>query len=56
MANRDLNPSHLETLDRDLGRLSTLETATAYVSRPMMGMGIALLFIVFAGLIAALVS
>jgi PiT family inorganic phosphate transporter len=51
----DLDPSHLETLDRDLGRFSTLERATSYVSRPMMGMGIALVFVVFAALVAALV-
>ena len=55
MSDEHLDPSHLETLDRDLGRLSTLEQATAYVSRPMMGFGIALLFVVFAGLVAALV-
>ncbi|WP_417523661.1 inorganic phosphate transporter [Marinovum sp.] len=55
MSDNNLDPSHLETLDRDLGRLSTLEQATAYVSRPMMGTGIALMFVVFAALIAALV-
>ncbi len=53
--NSNLDPSHLETLDRDLGRLSTLEQATAYVSRPMMGTGLALIFVVFAALIAALI-
>ncbi|MDA9019953.1 inorganic phosphate transporter [Flavimaricola sp.] len=55
MSNRDLDLDHLETLDRDLGRLSTLEQATAYVSRPLMGTTIALLFVVFVGLVAALV-
>ncbi len=53
--NSNVDPRHLETLDRDLGRLSTLELATSYVSRPLMGMGIALLFVVFAALIAALI-
>ncbi|WP_121061481.1 inorganic phosphate transporter [Chachezhania antarctica] len=55
MSHDNLDPSHLETLDRDLGRMTTLEQATLYVSRPMMGFGIALLFIVFAGLLAALI-
>ena len=45
---------HLETLDRDLARYSTLEVATQYVSRPIVGPGIALVFIVLAGLVAAL--
>ncbi|KUP95072.1 inorganic phosphate transporter [Tritonibacter horizontis] len=53
--NNNFDPSHLETLDRDLGRLSTLEQATAYVSRPLLGMGLALLFVVFAAIVAALV-
>lgn len=45
---------HLETLDRDLGRYSRLETATQYVSRPLIGPGISLVFIVLAGLMALL--
>ena len=45
---------HLETLDRDLHRLSYLENATQYVARPMMGPGIALAFMVLAGLSAAI--
>lgn len=45
---------HLETLDRDLHRLSYLEGATQYVARPMVGPGIALAFIVIAGLAAAI--
>lgn len=53
--NSNLDPKHLETLDRDLGRLSTLERATSYASRPLMGMGIALMFVVFAALVAALI-
>ena len=55
MPDHNLDPKHLETLDRDLGRLSTLEQATAYVSRPLMGTGIALLFVVFAAMLAALI-
>jgi PiT family inorganic phosphate transporter len=42
------------TLDKDLNRISRVESATAYVSRPLVGMGIALAFIVLAGLMAAM--
>lgn len=45
---------HLETLDRDLHRFSHLETATQYVSRPIVAPGIALAFIILAGLAASL--
>lgn len=55
MASNNLDPRHLETLDRDLGRLSALEQATVYVSRPMLGTGIALVFVVFAAILAAVV-
>lgn len=44
------DPSHLETLDRDLARYSTLEMATSYVSRPMVGPGISLVFVLLAGI------
>ncbi|SFC79876.1 inorganic phosphate transporter [Tropicimonas isoalkanivorans] len=55
MSSRDLEARHLETLDRDLGRVSHLELATAYVARPMVGPGISAVFVVLAGLAAALV-
>ncbi len=42
-----------KTLDRDLNRIAMLENATSYVARPMVGPGIALVFIVLAGLAAA---
>jgi PiT family inorganic phosphate transporter len=42
------------TLDKDLNRISRVEYATAYVGRPLVGPGIALAFIVVAGLLAAL--
>lgn len=48
------DPRHLETLDRDLARYSNLETATAYVSRPIVGPSIALVFVVLAGIAALL--
>src|SRR5210317_294487 len=54
MAKNDFNSDHLETLDRDLGRLGTLETATAYVARPMVGPALSLIFILATGVIAAL--
>jgi len=43
-----------KTLDKDLGRISQIEYATTYVSRPLVGPGIALAFMVIAGLAAAL--
>jgi PiT family inorganic phosphate transporter len=45
---------HLETLDRDLHRISHLESAGHYIARPMVAPGIALVFMVLAGLGAAL--
>ncbi|WP_136636612.1 inorganic phosphate transporter [Pseudooceanicola onchidii] len=54
MARSDDEIRHLDTLDRDLGRMSNIELASAYVSRPLVGPGISFLFIVFAGLIALL--
>lgn len=48
------DPRHLETLDRDLGRLSNLEMATSYVGRPLVAPGISLVFVVLAGLAALL--
>lgn len=42
------------TLDKDLNRISRVESATAYVARPLVGPGIALAFVVVAGLAAAL--
>jgi inorganic phosphate transporter, PiT family len=54
MSNESGDRRHLETLDRDLHRLSYLESATSYVARPMVGPGVALIFIVLAGLLAAI--
>ncbi|MGH1416756.1 MAG: inorganic phosphate transporter [Pelagimonas sp.] len=48
------DPRHLETLDRDLARFSNLEAATVMVSRPMIGVGISLIFVVLAGLASML--
>ncbi|WP_120634929.1 inorganic phosphate transporter [Ruegeria sp. EL01] len=54
MTEQQGDPRHLETLDRDLARFSNLETATSYVGRPLVGPGISLIFVVLAGLAAAL--
>ena len=53
MAGHDNEVKHLETLDRDLGRLNSLEMASAYVARPLVGPGLALVFIVVTGLMAS---
>ena len=54
MTEKNFEPRHLETLDRDLGRFSNLEKATSYAARPMVGPGIAFIFVALAGLAAAL--
>ncbi|AJE45574.1 inorganic phosphate transporter [Celeribacter indicus] len=41
------------TLDKDLNRISQVEHATIYISRPLVGLGVALAFIIVAGLAAA---
>lgn len=51
----DPNAKAIKTLDKDLGRISLLEQATHLTSRPLVGPGIALLFMVLAGLAAATV-
>jgi len=43
----------IKTLDKDLGRIGLLEQATLFTARPLVGPGIALVFIVLAGLAAA---
>ena len=50
----DHQNTNWKTLDKDLKRISTLEYATAYVSRPFIAPSIALIFLVIAGLAAAL--
>ncbi|WP_166417574.1 inorganic phosphate transporter [Cochlodiniinecator piscidefendens] len=47
------NTRQWNTLDKDLNRISQIETAAAYVSRPLIGPGIALAFIILAGIAAA---
>lgn len=47
-------PRKWTTLDKDLGRISRVESAASYVSQPLIAPGIALAFIVIAGLAAAL--
>ncbi len=50
----DHQDTNWKTLDKDLKRISTLEYATAYVSRPFIAPSIALIFLVMAGLAAAI--
>ncbi|MDA7966669.1 inorganic phosphate transporter [Ruegeria sp.] len=43
-----------QTLDSDLHRITNVERANAFVARPLMAPGIAMVFIVLAGLLAAI--
>ncbi len=54
MTDNQGDPRHLETLDRDLARFSNLEAATSAVGRPMVGVGVSVIFVVLAGLAAML--
>ena len=45
-----------KTLDKDLGRLGSLELATQYVARPLVAPGVALAFVVVVALAAAVFS
>ena len=49
MSHEDQRPQW-NTLDKDLNRISQLELAASYASRPLVAPGIALAFIVLAGL------
>ncbi len=42
-----------KTLDKDLNRLSRLEEATMYASRPLVGVGVSLVFVTLAAVAAA---
>lgn len=49
------NPSNRwKTLDQDLNRLSRLEAASMYASRPLVGVGASLVFVTLAALAAAI--
>ena len=51
------DPSHQwKTLDRDLNRLSRFEAASMYASRPLVGVGAALVFVTLAALVAAVLT
>ena len=54
LTKKDLDKDHLETLDRDLDRFGSLKTATSGVARPFGGLGLALIFIITAGLFSSL--
>lgn len=44
------------TLDKDLNRISRVEYATMYVARPLVGVGVSLVFVVIATLAAAMIT
>ena len=46
------NSTNWKTLDRDLNRISVLESANAYVTRPLVAPGLALAFLILAGLVS----
>lgn len=52
MTNEQGDPRHLDTLDRDLARLTSVEVAASYAARPMVGPGIALVFVMLVGISA----
>ena len=54
MSKNDLDKTHLETLDRDLGRFGSIEVATSNLGRPLFGIGLALVFIATAGIFSTL--
>ena len=54
MTKKIVDKDHLETLDRDLDRFGSLKTATSGVARPFGGLGLALIFIITAGLFSSL--
>lgn len=57
MSSTDPTPiNRFKTLDKDLSRIVQLEQATQFVGRPVVALGIALLFVVGAGLVAMLVA
>ena len=57
MSNIDPTPTNrFKTLDKDLSRIVQLEQATQFVGRPMVALGIALVFIVSAALVAMLAA
>jgi inorganic phosphate transporter, PiT family len=44
----------IKTLDKDLRRISLMEQALVFTSRPLVGSGVALAFLVLVGLVAAI--
>ncbi len=54
MAQPDNQDKQWRTLDKDLNRISQVESAAFHIARPMVGLGVALAFIIVAGLAAAM--
>lgn len=53
---RDLPEPGWQILDRDLNRFSRLETATAYVSQPLVAVGVAMVFVALAAVAAGVIT
>ena len=51
---QDTPTNRWKTLDQDLNRLSRLEAASMYASRPLVGVGASLVFVTLAALAAAI--
>ena len=49
-------PENWRTLDRDLNRISLVEYATVYASRPLVGVGVSMVFVALAMLAAAILT
>lgn len=55
MSEKEEHTKRWKTLDKDLNRISQVELATFHVARPMVGLGVALAFIIVTGLFVALI-
>jgi PiT family inorganic phosphate transporter len=53
---RDLPEPGWQVLDRDLSRFSRLETATSFVSQPLIALGLALVFVAIAAVAGGLIT
>jgi len=51
---RNKSDHNWKTLDRDLGRIASFESATLYVAKPLVGIGIAMVFILLAGIASSM--
>ncbi|MBB95843.1 MAG: anion permease [Rhodobacteraceae bacterium] len=52
----DRAPDRWQTLDRDLNRMARLEAAGMHVARPLVGVGLSLVFVTLAALVAGVLA